>query len=354
MMAKRYPGRMRLIALASLVLSVTSCALTADGTSVPAAAEVSRCDPDRPRAGRLEVVVAPESTEAPLLALIDGAAASIDVVIYQLSSEAVIAALAAAPARGVRVRVIVDQAEARPDAVRRLRAAGVEVELSSAEFQHTHQKTVVADHARAFVFSGNFDGRAFVRGRNYGVVDTDREDIADLDEVFEADWNHRAPVLDCTRLVVSPLNTRARILGLLERAKTSLDVAAMYVTDREVSDAIVAAHRRGVAVRVLLNDPSFGIGDSARLVRRLQGLGLTVKRSGTRFLHAKLLVADGDAAFVGSANFSRPALDDNREAGVIVHREDGDVATIVATFEADWAASPVWELEATAGTDPSR
>ncbi|HEV8191196.1 MAG TPA: phospholipase D-like domain-containing protein [Ktedonobacterales bacterium] len=35
-------------------------------------------------------------------------------------------------------------------------------------------------------------------------------------------------------------------------------------------------------------------------------------------MHAKLILADGELAFVGSQNFSATSLDQNREVGVVI------------------------------------
>jgi cardiolipin synthase A/B len=352
----RSPGSAALVA-GSLLLGCAAPAPSEVGDAELAVPGAPACAATDPRPHPVRVVVAPDDGDGPLLALIDGAARSIDMTIYQLSSPRVIGAFEAAARRGVRVRIINDWREAIPGVVDGLRAAGAEVHLSSPSFQHTHQKTVIVDERVAFVFSGNLDNRAFVRGRNYGVIDDDADDVADLVEVFAADWAARAPSVDCTRLVLSPTNARERVLGFLGSATTSLDVEAMYITDRGVESAIVAAKDRGIAVRVLFNDPSHDIGHVENVAARMSAHGIEVKRSGARFLHAKMLLVDHDQAFIGSENFSRPALDENREAGVIVGANDSDVGRITATFEADWTEALPFEAAPppaapTSGTDP--
>lgn len=294
------------------------------------------CEATSPRPGKVEVVVTPDDGDARVVALLAGAKASIAVTIYQLSSRNVVAALVAAAQRGVKVRVIQDWREANEATLTTLRDAGVTVQTSSRAFRYTHQKTVLVDARTVFVFSGNLDRSSFTSGRNFGVVLDDPEDAADFAELFEADWAGRSPSLACTRLVVSPVNARARVLALIDGAKTTLDVEAMYVTDGPVTNAILAAKGRGVVVRVLLNDPSHDLGDSSWAVGRFSGAGIATKRSGALFVHAKLLVVDGVHAFVGSENFSDNSLDSNREAGLVVSSPSANLARITSTFERDW------------------
>lgn len=307
---------------------------TPETTATPTQA----CEATSPRAGNVEIVVTPDDGDARVLALLNGAKTSIDVTIYQLSSRNVVAALVAAAQRGVKVRVIQDWREANDTTLATLTSAGATVKTSSRAFRYTHQKTVLVDAKTVFVFSGNLDRLSFTSGRNFGVVLDDADDAADFAELFEADWAGRSPSLACTRLVVSPVNARARVLALIDGAKTSLDVEAMYVTDAPVTNAVLAAKARGVTVRVLLNDPSHDLGDSSWAAGRFAGAGIPTKRSGDLFVHAKLLVVDGVHAFVGSENFSDNSLDSNREAGLVVSSPSANLARITTTFEKDWTA----------------
>ena len=54
------------------------------------------------------------------------------------------------------------------------------------------------------------------------------------------------------------------------------------------------------------------------------------------YIHAKVIVADGWLAFVGSENFSATSLDENREVGLLL-ADTTALATITTTFERDWA-----------------
>jgi len=113
----------------------------------------------------------------------------------------------------------------------------------------------------------------------------------------------------------------------------------MYMTDDEVEAHVLAAHQRGVRVRVLFNDPAHGVGDATSTARRLIAKGIVVRKAPSFFIHAKLLVRDQRSAFVGSENFSANSLDKNREAGVIVSNRDTNLTRITDTFESDWSAA---------------
>jgi cardiolipin synthase len=55
-------------------------------------------------------------------------------------------------------------------------------------------------------------------------------------------------------------------------------------------------------------------------------------------MHAKLVLVDGQRAFVGSQNFSAVSLDANREVGIIV-ADTVVVAQLVNVAQGDWSAA---------------
>src|SRR4030095_15889555 len=77
-----------------------------------------------------------------------------------------------------------------------------------------HAKYMVIDNTRLVIQSGNFNAGAMTEERNYAIIERDPDDIVDVRALFECDWagGVRAPDLSCTRLVVSPTNSGARIL----------------------------------------------------------------------------------------------------------------------------------------------
>ena len=171
--------------------------------------------------------------------------------------------------------------------------------------------------------------------RNYGVIDRDAEDIADVAGIFDADWTGVGyPDLACTRLLVSPVNSRARLLSLINRAQAKLDLAVMYLADDGILAAIKQRRAAGVTVRVLLADPGW-VAENRATAADLGNTGVSVRYSKTVELHAKLILAAG-IPFVGSESMSFTSLNRNREIGLIV-TEEGPAAEIMAQFEVDWA-----------------
>ena len=112
-------------------------------------------------------------------------------------------------------------------------------------------------------------------------------------------------------------------------------------------DQLIACHRRGVAVRVLLCplkiSPLLPPGIlNAGAVETLTAAGVPVQgyRLGPDFLrmHLKLAIFDGSRAVTGSTNWTRSGFGWIGETDVELH--GGEVVTqLSAQFEADWQRS---------------
>jgi cardiolipin synthase len=297
------------------------------------------CSARSPRAAAPETFVGPTGLQQRLAQLIDGAQASLDVGMYLFTVTALADRLIAARDRGVAVRVLLDPDHPGNVTVRdRLAAAGVPHRNAPTLYSYSHEKYLVIDGRAAVIMSMNFSADAMSYERNYGMIDRDPDDVADLQGVFDMDWaggGGEAPKpadLACTRLIVSPTNAKVRILDLIARAQTTLEVEALYVSDPEVRDAIGAAKARGAAVRVILAPTT----DNANEIAYFTGLGIPVRSPVGFFNHAKLIISDG-VALVGSENFSLTSLTRNREVGALVF-EPAPAQLIRQQFEADWAA----------------
>ena len=55
-------------------------------------------------------------------------------------------------------------------------------------------------------------------------------------------------------------------------------------------------------------------------------------------MHAKIIVVDGQKAFVGSENISTASLERNREVGLLI-ADTNVINTLQQTFQQDWTDS---------------
>ena len=298
-------------------------------------ADDTACDPYVPRAEAPEVLIGPAGLETRLLDLIAQAQSTVDLLIYEFDRQSFIDALIAAQGRGVRVRVIVDpDVDDNNPTKAQLSAAGIEVKDGPGAFDYYHSKVILVDGRLAVIMSANLVWAHFEITRNYGVIDRDLEDVVDVRRIFEADFGQGgAPDLACTRLVVSPVNARARLLDLIDGAEQSLSLAQMSLRDDDVVAAVKRRAAAGVEVRVLLPDPGW-IPESAEMAQGIAAPGVQVKQFTRYDLHAKLILTE-KAAFVGSENMTWTSIEQNREVGVFV-TEEPSLQAIAQQFGSDW------------------
>lgn len=344
-------GRSALPAAASLavmLLAVTGCKI-----QVPAAAASSGNSGAGPaggsgvtRAGAL--VVEPGAGFSPVYDLIGRARHTIDVTMYEFSDATAEHDLAAAERRGVRVRVILDQRERSVNsaAYSYLASHAVMVTWSSPRYRYTHQKTVIADGSEAVIMTANLTSQYYATSRDFLMLDTSRADVAAITAVFDADFTRTAVRPgDGSDLVWSPTDSQGKLLALINGARSSLRIYSEEMGDTTVEDALVRAAERGVDVQICGENEN---GEYDRAYARLARAGIRISyySSSTGFyIHGKVIEADYGTArakvFIGSENFSRTSLDDNRELGLI-SSSHAVMAAIASTFAADFRHGQHW------------
>jgi phosphatidylserine/phosphatidylglycerophosphate/cardiolipin synthase-like enzyme len=160
--------------------------------------------------------------------------------------------------------------------------------------------------------------------RDYAVVTSREEEVKEIIECFEADWNHRpfdagegAQLIWCNR------NGRDRISRFIDDAKHTLFVQNERYQDAVIIERLVRAHERGVKIHVMARPPhklkkeklTEGVGG----LRILDDVGVKVHKLKHLKLHGKMLLADGSRAIVGSINLTPGSFDSRRELAIEVH-----------------------------------
>ncbi|KAJ9455292.1 Phospholipase D Y [Diplonema papillatum] len=146
---------------------------------------------------------------------------------------------------------------------------------------------------------------------------------------------------------------------VIDNARSTLAIAAYYVTltegtafppsaggeqGKNIYNSLIAAHSRGVTIRLVQNTPTptYPGTDSAALAKdgviELRNINWTqVEASG--ILHTKLMVADGDSMYVGSANCDWRSLTQVKELGLFVSNCSALCTDAQRIFETYWLAA---------------
>jgi cardiolipin synthase len=287
------------------------------------------------------VFIEPGDGRAPLFDEIQAARRSIDLEVYIVTDDAILQALEEARRRGIAVRVILEEhpfggGGGQEEMFARLERAGIAVRWSNPVFRFSHIKTMIVDDAVAIIMNQNLTQSAFTTNREFGVVTNRSDAVQAAAAIFAADWS-RGVEPDPGPLVVSPTNARDQLLALVGGARVSLDLYAEVLRDPQLLDALAAAAERGVRVRIIVSPTA----DFAAEVDELTASGVAIRFSRSLYIHAKLIVADGERAFIGSQNLSATSLDQNRELGMIVD-DPVNLSRLSRTFAIDFrAATPL-------------
>jgi len=139
-------------------------------------------------------------------------------------------------------------------------------------------------------------------------------------------------------LIVMPDDTAKPILDAIENAKKSLRVKMFLFSDPGLLQAMIAAHQRGVKVRVMLNPKRRdGEGENEVTRKALSNAGIDVADSNPAFdvTHEKSMVVDDATAFIKSLNWEPKNLTETRDYAVVTDQAH-EVAEAIECFDADW------------------
>jgi phosphatidylserine/phosphatidylglycerophosphate/cardiolipin synthase-like enzyme len=299
------------------------------------------------------LIVLPDDTAQPILDALAAARRSLNIRMFLFTDPTLLGAVIGAHRRGVKVRVMLNPArrsgeEENKESRKALAAAGIEVRDSNPEFDLTHQKSMVIDGETGFVESLNWETRDITETRDYAVVTTKKHEVAEMVACFEADWvRQKFDPHPESRLIWCPDNGRERIAAFIDSAKKTLWLQNERYQDTVIIERLVRAANRGVSIHILAKAPH-----SLKLAKLVEGVGgLRImhdvgakihKLKGLK-LHAKMILADGDRAVVGSINLAPGSFDARRELAIEV---DGHhvVDRLAKVARHDWEHSTEIDL----------
>ena len=160
---------------------------------------------------------------------------------------------------------------------------------------------------------------AFVRHRVFAIA---RERIRGGEARQVLDWveavikllhSNLAPDPTIAEVCFSPGDEcRLKISSLLGQARRTADICVFTITDDRITADILAAHERGLAIRIISDDDkAYDEGsDVTRLARA--GVELCVDESEAH-MHHKFAIFDRRILLTGSYNWTRSAARYNRE-----------------------------------------
>jgi len=274
------------------------------------------------------------------------------------ATEPVMAALERAARRGVECRVLVDAMGSRKFVAGlfpRLQAAGVACAvmmpygllrrpLARSDLRN-HRKIAVIDGRVAYTGSQNLIAAEFKPGLTYEemVVRAEGPIVLELQFVFVSDWfvetelmledaayfpEPQTPGTVPAQVLPSgptyaPESNQRMIVSLLHGARRRIAIVTPYfIPDEPLLTALTVAAARGVEVHLIVSEQAdqWLVGHAQKsYYEELLESGVRIHLFRKRFLHAKFLTIDDEAALVGSSNFDYRSFVLNAEISLIVY-----------------------------------
>lgn len=134
------------------------------------------------------------------------------------------------------------------------------------------------------------------------------------------------------------------VLKTIETAQQEIRLMGYSFTSPEVVRALISAKRRGVDVKVVLDDKGNRGKASVAAMNLLAGAGIPVRTvSVYKIFHDKVIVADGRHTEVGSFNYSRAADRSNSENVLVVWNDPVVAQKYLNHWTSRWAQGMDWK-----------
>src|ERR1700739_1923636 len=139
-------------------------------------------------------------------------------------------------------------------------------------------------------------------------------------------------------VIVLPDDSARPIVDAINNAGKSLRIKMFTFSDPTLLNAVIAAHRRGVNLRIMLNPARrSGEEENTETRQKLEAAGIHVMDSNPAFdvTHEKSMVVDDETAYVKSLNWQTKNLTETRDYAIVTTHKH-EVNEIIECFEADW------------------
>jgi phosphatidylserine/phosphatidylglycerophosphate/cardiolipin synthase-like enzyme len=188
-----------------------------------------------------------------------------------------------------------------------------------------HYKMMTVDNQVSLILTFNPTQQNLHYARDFGILLRDRTITEELNRLFDADWHNQSYKPGDVPLVISPHNSRKKLIKLIDSASKTIRIMDAKLVDSEVLSLLMRKAAMGCDIRIISSDAFYN-----EVVP-----GLYVRKLARYKLHAKCIVVDSKLFFVGSQNLRPVSLDKRREVGIII--EDTEMARrIERIFDEDW------------------
>ena len=145
-----------------------------------------------------------------------------------------------------------------------------------------------------------------------------------------------------SKLIVQPDHGEKPVMDFLNSAHKTVALKQFTFTHPLLLDTVMALHKKGVRVRVMLNGAkATGERLNDPFFEKMKSTGIEVQWSNPSFLvtHAKCIIVDGKSALLPTFNFMEKYFQATRDYGVLTN-DPVQVEQIQNCFDCDWERKP--------------
>ena len=167
--------------------------------------------------------------------------------------------------------------------------------------------------------------RDFIRSTAFRLASEELDQAASTDRKRILEWLEEITKLlvnlernpsdskQASEAFFSPIDDCVHRIGqLFATAKKSADICVFTITDDRIRKEIIAAHKRGLIIRILSDDDKSGdLGSDVDFLSR-KGIDVRFDRS-SYHMHHKFAIFDQNILLTGSYNWTRSAAEHNEE-----------------------------------------
>jgi len=205
---------------------------------------------------------------------------------------------------------------------------------SIAPIKIMHNKFFIVDHQRVWTGSANISNSGTGGYNANAVVVLNSKNIAKIyTEEFDQLWQRNGRCqkepngIEEFDLLSGKLTTwfspqdntiRYGVKSLIARAEKQINVAVFFLTEKYLTADLIAAHQRGVDVRVIIDATSAKNEYSKHEVLREAGIPVKIENWGGK-MHMKSASIDDQFLVLGSMNWTSAGQTSNDENTLLVH-----------------------------------
>lgn len=133
------------------------------------------------------------------------------------------------------------------------------------------------------------------------------------------------------------------VIRTLDSARESIRLMGYSFTSPEIVKSLVAAKRRGVDVRVVVDDKGNRSKASLAAMNIVVNAGIPLRTNNQyKIMHDKVIITDGENVELGSYNYTRSAADANSENALVVRGVPALAQTYLAHWQLRWDGGEEW------------